>query len=83
MAAQAQLQRPKSASVLRFYGIDHYGGRKAACSNLKAVRGSSEGRLQTRWSNPGRVTASEAFAGRVWGPVVVDVYRETRKPDEW
>ena len=28
MAAQAQLQRPKSASVLRFYGIDHYGGRE-------------------------------------------------------
>ena len=75
------LQRPQSASVLRFYDIDHYAGR-GKDSNIKV---GAEGRLQTRWSNKrySRVSAGEPFAGRAWGPIVVDVYRETRKPDEW
>ena len=89
-----RLRRPHSASVLQFYDIDHYSGRgRAGESNIKV---GAEGRLQTRWSSrpaveptrggatrQSRVSAGEPFAGRAWGPIVVDVYRETRKPDEW
>ena len=48
-----------------------------------AVRVGAGGKLLTTWRQPSRCTAGEKSAGRAWGPIVRDIYRESRRLSEW